>query len=153
MSWEELLSLVFVWGLVALSAGCFALGLWSLSWPSVKGTINVSILDSDRDNSERETFELCYSYVVNGQKFIGSNIKPWGNSNATVGTGDDTDGFYQGRTLWSAAREAARWYRPGVTVDVYYCPLRPQWCCLEPGGFLFPLFLAAVGGCLLFFLR
>ncbi len=134
-----------------------AVAFWSSSWPSVKGRIEVSFLDQDTGwktasgaqgttvyKKESESHVFAYSYEVRGRKFLGSNIKPWGVSSWNLTSGGDTDVADSGNTIWSGARDDARWYREGAVIDVYFCPYLPQWCCVEPGGFILPVLLLLV---------
>ncbi|HWA25228.1 MAG TPA: DUF3592 domain-containing protein [Lacunisphaera sp.] len=141
MDWGLLFSLLLVWAFVGAAGASLAIAVWSLRWPSVKGTIEVSLVETTVDSRARlsETHELAYSYTVRGANFLGSNVKPWGGGSGTVVDSDSE------KPLWSAARDNARWYRPGVVVDIYYCPMRPQWSCLEPGGFVLPLAFGGLG--------
>jgi hypothetical protein len=137
MDWERLLSVVFVLVLLGIASWGSILAYWSRHWPSVKGKIEVSLLDGD-------SHELAYSYMVDGRGFIGSDVKPWGSSNWRLTGGDDDAAWKPGPSLWSGARDKVRRYPPGATVIVYYNPHNPKWSCLERGGFLFPLFLGAI---------
>jgi hypothetical protein len=145
MLWVDAAALFITWG-CAVSAGLgFALAVWSLRWPSVTGAVEVSLLEPDlRGGQVSENHWLAYAYEVAGTKYLGSNVKPWGDFNWDIGYPDDADGFYQGRTFWSRARDLSKWYRPGAVVKVYYCPVRPAWACLEPGGFFIPLLLGGM---------
>jgi hypothetical protein len=139
----------------------FAVGIWSLTWPSVKGKIDISYLDLEsgwglhgnklyRKNTEEHVF--CYSYTVNETEYKGANIKPLIDFNWRLHTGD-ADYPDSGKTLWSGARDTAKWYRPGAIVDVHYCPWRPQWSCLEPGGLFIASFIGAIWVVLFFSAR
>ncbi|MBL9216302.1 MAG: hypothetical protein JNG83_12565 [Opitutaceae bacterium] len=156
MNWDDytLLALVRVLGL----SGVISLGvaLWSLRWPSVKGRIEASFLDQETGwdttvrgsdlivyKRETESHALAYSYEIGGVKYLGANIKPWGNHEWSLRTGSNEEPD-SGKILWSGARDTAKGYRPDAGVDVYYCPVRPQWSCLEPGGLVIPLFLTGV---------
>ena len=137
MDWERLLSTVFVLVFLGIAGWGSVLAYLSRHWPSVKGKIEVSLLDGDNH-------ELAYSYAVNGQSFIGSDIKPWGRSNWRITGGRDDDNWKSGSSLWSGARDLMRRYPPGAVVDVYYNPRNPKWCCLERGGIFFPLLLGVI---------
>jgi hypothetical protein len=116
---------------------------WSMSWPTVKGTIDVSIYDrewsADASGSEvtiekKGRFYLAYSYSVGGRAFQGSRISPLVES----------DWQFTGVPDLSSAHDKAQWYREGAVVDVHYCPMFPAWACLEPGGFLIAAALGLV---------
>jgi len=151
MGWEAYLPLIFCWAVALVALVSLGFSIWSLSWPRVKGFVEVSFLDAETGwtrtggtfhQKNTETHQLAYSYEVAGVKYLGANIKPWGVSDWTLRSGgDDSD---SGQILWSGARDTAKWYRPGVIVDVYYCPARPQWSCLEPGGFIVPTLVGGV---------
>ncbi len=126
--------------------------IWSLSWPSVKGKVEISFHDAQSElavedgkfyRRNKEDHVLCYSYTVDGIEYKGTNIKPFETSWSLRGGGSDH--LDSGTILWSGARDTAKWYRPGVIVDVHYCPLRPQWSCLEPGGILIAVFMGVMG--------
>lgn len=161
MDWTLLAVWLVVLALAGTAVLLLALALWSLGWKSVKGIVEASVLDDPQDGpggsvvrtdpmpyGARESLALAYSYEVGGKKFLGSSVKPWGDYDWSLGYPNDVDGFWLERTVWSRARDLARWYRPGVVVDVYYCPFRPQWACLEPGGFVIP---CCLGGTAAFF--
>src|SRR5262245_27065174 len=120
MDWEAYAPLVLLLILAGGAAFAFGVAIWSLSWPSVKGRVVVSILDKDSQwtsangsyfKSESETHQLAYEYDVAGVKFLGANIKPWGDSAWALHTGGG-DEPASGKILWSGARDTSRWYRP-----------------------------------------
>jgi len=137
--------------LLAIAGVLLAIAIWSLSWPSVKGRIEVSFLEADpgtpiqvqaagleMSRRPEESHHLAYSYEVKGARYMGGDIKPLLNLGWAVRSGGRN-----GSIMWSAARDDARWYRPDAVVDVYYCPMAPSWACLEPGGFVTPALLVA----------
>lgn len=128
MSGSQLGVVVLGSALFLMALTLFAVGIWSRRWPKTAGIIKISVQDreweGERDRASftikrTEKLYLAYAYEVLGQEYLSSSIKP----NGDLGGGADQ----------------ARWYREGKQVDVYYCPFRPQWCCLEPGGMIMPL--------------
>ncbi len=133
----------------ALSAGVLGVAIWSLYWPRVKGTIDVSIFDLEwgTDLTEdgpmvqrRGRFYLAYSYNAMGRDFQGSRIAPL----------FEMDWQFSGSSELGNAKGKAQWYREGLKVDVYYCPLFPSWACLEPGGFILGISLGIIAAILFF---
>lgn len=145
MDWALMLQCLPVAVLAIGASAGLAVAIWSFAWPSVKGIVEVSFADATMVSGDiRESHQLAYQYEVGGVAYLGGNVKPWGNFNWQLDTPGHGRGFWREEIIWSQARDNAKWYRPGVTVQVYYCPFRPQWCCLEPGGFLLPIMLGAV---------
>jgi len=155
MDWLSYLPLLFSLGLGLVAGLTLGVAIWSLRWPFVKGRIEASFVDKESDwddesganatsvyQKESESLCLAYSYEVNAVRYMSGNVKPWGNSDWSLTSGGG-DWPGSGKILWSGARDDAKWYRPDAVVDVYYCPQRPQWACLEPGGFLIPFLLGA----------
>lgn len=136
--------------LVAVIAlGTLAVAVWSLQWPRVKGTIDVSIFDREweAESSGAETtmhkkgkFYLAYSYSVGGRSYQTSRIAPL----------VDIDWQFSSSPDLSSARDRSHWYREGAVVDVSYCPVFPQWSCLEPGGFFVTFLLSGIAIVLFF---
>jgi hypothetical protein len=137
---------------VALATLALGVALWSYRWPSVKGRIDISILDQetgwDSDHTggrteiartQKDKFYLSYSYSINGVAYAGSRIAPFADVNWHLSSGGDSH-------AWSRARDKAKWYREGSAPDVYYCPIFPAWACLEPGGIFTALMLGAAAG-------
>ena len=119
----------------AIALGTLAVAIWSLQWPRVKGTIDVSIFDreSEVESSgfqatiqKKGKFYLAYSYSVGGTKYQRSRIAPL----------VEIDWQFSNSPDLSSARDRSHWYREGAVVDVSYCPFYPGWSCLEPGGFI-----------------
>ena len=133
----------------AIGLGTLVVAVWSLQWPRVKGTIDVSIFDreweadssgSDTTIQKKGKFYLAYSYSVGGTRYQRSRIAPL----------VDVDWQFSSSPDLSNARDRSQWYREGAVVDVSYCPFFPQWSCLEPGGFLVALLLSAIAAILFF---
>ncbi len=133
----------------AIAVAALVVAIWSLQWPRVKGTIDVSIFDreweieatgSETTIQNNGKFYLAYSYSVGGASYQRSRIAPLVEMNWQFSSSPDL----------SSARDRSRWYREGAVVDVSYCPFFPQWSCLEPGGFLVAFFLFAVAAILFF---
>lgn len=127
-----------------LGLALLLVGFWSQRWPKTKGIILVSIYDQEwqaettsagGNLEKKDTFHFAYSFVVAGQEYQSSNIKP----NGDLEWSTSTPGL-------SSAADRSRWYREGKSVDVYYCPLWPKLCCLEPGGILLPIVLIIASG-------
>lgn len=113
-----------------------AIAFWSVSWPRVKGTIDISIYDREWEASssgnsttfeKKGKFYLVYSYTVGALQFQGTRVSPL----------VDVEWQVSGSPDLGSARGRSRWYREGLVVEVYYCPFYPKWACLEPGGFIF----------------
>lgn len=128
--------LLAAWFSLACAATALGVAIWSLNWPRVKGTVTRSIYEpGDEAGEEGDRLHLEYSYIVAGVAYTGHRVSPLaGVTRLHPGMGDTPAS--EGTANWSSARVNSRWYREGVTVDVYYCPRRPSWACLEPGGFL-----------------
>lgn len=133
----------------AIALGTLVVAIWSLRWPRVKGTIDVSIFDREWEveSSGSETtiqkkgkFYLAYSYSVGGMSYQRSRISPL----------VEIDWQFSSSPDLGSARDRSRWYREGAVVDVSYCPLFPQWSCLEPGGFVVAFLLIAIAAVLFF---
>ena len=153
MGWETYLALIITFLLALVAGVSLGVAFWSLTWPSVKGLIEVSFVNEEPAASadlidealsgKDETHQLAYSYTVDGTKFLGANLKPCGGgSNGWALRNYGLNGLGSGNVVWSGARDAASWYHEGAIIDVYYCPRRPQWSCLERGGFLLPIVLS-----------
>lgn len=124
-----------------LSLVTMGIAFWSVNWPRVRGTIDISIYDREWEaNSsggrttyeEKGKFYLLYSYTIGGMRFQGTRIS------LVV----DIEWQVSGSPDLGSARGNSRWYREGSLVDVYYCPFYPKWACLEPGGFIFAALLS-----------
>jgi len=129
--------------LAGLSLIALAIAFWSTNWPRVKGKIDISIYDREWASGSSEaitTFEkkgkfyLLYTYTVAGIAFQGTRLTPLVN----------IEWQFSGSADLGSAHGEAQWYREGLIVDVYYCPFRPEWACLEPGGFLGAALLGVV---------
>jgi len=133
----------------AIAVGTLVVAIWSLQWPRVKGTIDVSIFDrewevettgSETTLQKRGKFYLAYSYAVEGITFQGSRISPLVEFDWQFSSSPDL----------SSANDRSKWYRKGASVDVSYCPFFPKWSCLEPGGFAIGFLLGVVAAILFY---
>lgn len=100
-------------GLVAITIACCA--FWARRWPSVPGTIDISIYDTDLDGEGMKLF-LSYSYTVGNRDYAGAHVSPPLVANVRP------------------AKLNARLYREKMKVKVYYCPWAPGTSCLESGS-------------------
>ena len=132
------------YGLLMIAVGVAGVAYWSHTWPSVKGVIEVSNYDeewqasSTHDGTSFEkagTFDLVYSYTLDGEQRQSGRIKPMVKLNLHL----------TGHPKLGTARADAHWFREGSVVDVYYCPTFPSWVCLEPGGFSAAILLGVAG--------
>lgn len=128
MSGSQVGAVVLGSALFLMALALFAIGVWSRRWPKTTGTIKISIHDREWEGEKDGTsftlkradkLYLAYAYELGGREYLASSIKP----NGDFGGGADQ----------------SRWYGEGKKVTVYFCPFRPQWCCLEPGGMIMPL--------------
>lgn len=135
--------------IAALAVGTLAVAIWSLQWPRVKGTIEVSIFDtewevestgSETTAQKKGRFYLAYSYSVAGIAYQSSRISPLLEFDWQVSSSPHL----------SSASDRSKWYREGAIIDVSYCPLNPRWSCLEPGGFAIAFLLGAAATILFF---
>jgi hypothetical protein len=140
---SQLAGLVLSSAIFGLALILLAIGLWSRHWPKTKGTITISIFDTEWENTgdlskvalkKRDKFYFAYEFEVNGVVYACSQIR----SNGDLDWNTSTSGL-------SSAADKARRYREGQIVDVYYWPPWPKLCCLEPGGFTLPIILGLAG--------
>ncbi|MBN1808753.1 MAG: DUF3592 domain-containing protein [Planctomycetes bacterium] len=147
--WFLLIFVVVGAGLAVYGNSVVAKAKASAGWPSAKGRIERSSLDSRRTRSTdsrghgRETTsyyaDIMYSYTVDGRKYSGGKVRYGASS-----------------TSRAAADKLVEKYRAGEDVDVYYDPAKPEESVLEPGAvwqsylMLGIGILLAIGGLLLF---
>jgi hypothetical protein len=128
---------VFYWGLGILLALQIFLGVYSLFWPQVTGTIvSTSISEHKSWSSHNRLFgqrywlpELDYSYSVNHKNYRGTRYNydllallhsPFLNTK-------------------EAATKVVQQYPAAGNVEVYYCPSSPEFCCLSRGMYWYTL--------------
>jgi hypothetical protein len=113
--------------------------IWSLwfahaskSWPSTKGRIVASSVDSGRDSRGNlvERAEIAYRYFVGDLELVRSQI----NGGLELSWTTSIPGI-------SGARDTADSLPLDAEVNVYYWPSHPGIACLRPGKYIGGLFL------------
>ena len=120
-------------GVTVAASVNFVYGLLSRRWPTTRGTVLTSLLENvdDGEGGIDYRFHVVYRYVVEGRNLT---AKRWRYGNPR------TSEFSM------AAHDAARRYREGATVNVYYDPDDPTEAVLEPGVGWHVLAQFALGG-------
>jgi Protein of unknown function (DUF3592) len=110
-------------GLVLLGAGAWlvwrlrALGIASLTWPTVPGSIKSShVATHDADGIEMYVAKVTFDYTVRGKTYLGDCLR---------------FGAYAGAR--QKAQQDVDKYPIGARVNVRYAPRQPQTSTLEPG--------------------
>jgi hypothetical protein len=120
---QLLIAQILCFGVFALAGVALGFAIWSRTWRSSPGYVDISIFERGVGD-DGDTLALSYSYTVAGQQYAGQFVRP-------LGLGD-------------RAERNGRKYRERMNVTVYYCPMRPQWSCLEPGQLTFPVALLII---------
>lgn len=127
----------FFLGLTALGAACAAFGVYFIlysqeagSWPTVEGRIvstavrahtprrgSTTLTPSERERRRRYYPEVTYTWTVDGRTFEGSRF--------SLGEGLPDHGERE------QAEAAARAFRPGAPIAVFYDPAEPSSAVLD----------------------
>jgi hypothetical protein len=136
--WIAIMSFFVVAGLVTMGVGFneLAKAYESESWPPAAGVIMSSDVKSNPgDDGQPPTYsaEICYQYVVDGEKLSGTLIK--------FGDVSTNNSFILQREV----NDCVEKYYAGKTVKVYYNKEAPHEAVLEPGVHDSTLYTAWVG--------